>query len=252
MWADRIFLKLEQIARKRWTACVLAASIPVAIRLVLLPALPIPEPAIPDEYSYLLAADTFASGRLTNPTHPMWVHFETFHVIQKPTYMSKYPPAQGLVLAAGRVIAGFPMFGVWVSAALMCSAICWMLQAWLPPGWALLGGFLAMMRLATFSYWGNSYWGGAVPAIGGALLLGALPRIIRRQQVSDALLFGLGLAILANSRPFEGLLLSLPVLGALGKWMWGKNRPPAGRILQRVILPVSCLMTLIFGGMIYY
>ena len=84
----------------------------------------IAQPQIGDEYSYLLAADTFAHGRLTNPTQPMWVHFETLQVIHQPSYMSKYMPAQGVVLMLGKIFGGHPIVGVWLSMAFMCAAIC--------------------------------------------------------------------------------------------------------------------------------
>ena len=108
------------------------------VPLVLRALLPIPNPRVQDEFSHLLVADSFAQGRLVNPLHPMWIHFESMHILVRPVYASPFPAAQALT--------GCPWIGVWLSVGFMCGALCWMLQGWVPPRWALLGGLRAHWR----------------------------------------------------------------------------------------------------------
>jgi hypothetical protein len=183
----------------------------LVLHLLVIPVTGIPEPFIHDEFSYLLAADTFASFRAANPQHPMWKHFESFHVNQTPTYVSMYPPGQGLVLAAGQILTGYPIAGVWLSSALLCGLICWTLHAWVPPPWAVVGGMIAILRIGMFSYWANSYWGGALAGIGGCLLLGAFPRLLESPRPRYGALVGLACVILAVTRPWEGFVLAVLV-----------------------------------------
>jgi hypothetical protein len=243
---ESAFLRL---ARRRALSVLAVGILTIAVRASLLPILGVPQPGAHDEFSYLLAADTFASGRLTNPPHPLWKHFEDFHIIQQPTYNSMYPPAQGLVLAAGQRL-GCPWIGQLLITALMCSAICWMLQAYVPPDWALLGGILCVLRLGILSYWMNGYWSASVVALGGALVLGAYPRILKRMRLRDSLAMAGGAVLLAQSRPYEGFILCLPI--ALAMVIWLAKATGRSKILVRVWLPVLVVLGLSGIATLYY
>jgi hypothetical protein len=243
----------------QWAACwprlavLVCGLLPIVIRLSLLPWIPAPEPSIHDEFSHLLLADTLSHGRLTNPTHPFWEHFESIHIIQRPTYNSMYPPAQAAFLALGQVVFHEPWAGVVISVGLMCAAICWMMQGWLPPIWAFLGTLVVILKIGVLGFWMNSYMGGAVPAIGGAFVIGSLPRLRRADsRMVHSVMLGLGLVLLMNSRPFEGSILSLAALAYLFPALWRRIRKNPGYVLKIVVLPAGTLVAagLLFTG--YY
>jgi len=87
---DALFARIENLgasfASRQSLVVAVAATAAILLRLSLAPFGPlIPVPHVHDEMSYLLAADTFAHGRLTNPPHPMWFFFDTINVNQHPT-----------------------------------------------------------------------------------------------------------------------------------------------------------------------
>lgn len=204
----------------------------------------IPVPYIHDEFAYLLGADTFSHGRITNPPHPLWKHFETIQVIQQPTYTCKYPPAQSFALAVGKRI-GHPIIGVWLSTAFACLAVYWMLLGWMPPRWAFLGGLIVTVHPLMLT-WSHSYWGGAIATSGGAILLGGFRRVVRDLRPHDTVYMGLGIFILANSRPYEGLILVVLTLACLLAWAVSRQGPPAQEFFKKIVLPLA-LCSLFIG-----
>jgi hypothetical protein len=239
--AERRFAAL---ASRKVLACLVVGLSVLVLRIAILPIYGIPIPFSVDDFSFLLAADTFAHGRLTNPTPAMWTHFETIHVTMVPTYQSMYFPGQGLLMAGSQVLLGHPWWGVLISSALMCAALTWALQAWIPANWALLGGFIAVIRLGLFSYWTNTYHAaGSLCALGGALIFGSLPRLKKTGCMRYGLLMAGGIAILELTRPYEGMLLCLPVAGSLLYWVWkGENRPQIGVLVRRALLPLAVIV----------
>ena len=244
-------LFFQRIASHRPRCVVLIFFTTVLLRLLLLPILPVPSPWVHDEFSYLLQGDIFVHGRLAFAPHPMAAYFQAFYVNFSPTYSSIYPPAQSAVLALGFLV-GHPWIGVLLSTAAMVAGVLWMLQAWFPPHWALLGAVFVLVRFSTFSYWMNSFWGGSLAAFAAALVLGALPRLQRRQRLRDALLLGLGVAILANSRPFEGFIFCIPVACVLLLWLFRLVRTGHALPVRRVLLPIAACLGLTLAFLLFY
>jgi hypothetical protein len=177
--------------------------------------------------------------------------FETFFVNFHPTYSSIFSPAQSVALALGQLL-GNPWIGVLLSTSGTVAAVLWMLQGWFPPRWALLGAILVLVYFAIFSYWMNSYWGGSVAALGAALVLGAVPRLRRSQRSLDALLLGIRIFILANSRPFEGFLFCIPMAVVMLLWLHDLRRGTQPIPVRRVLLPLFTCLFAILAFALYY
>ena len=128
--------------------------------------------------------------------------------------------------------------------------MCWMLQGWMPPQWALLGALFCVIRSSTYSYWINSYFGGALAAAGGALVFGALPRLRHGWKSRYGVIFALGLGLMANTRAYEGFVFSVPALVAILWWFfsaWKRNH-----VHFAAIIPGVAVLLLIAAGMGYY
>jgi hypothetical protein len=250
-WLPRQHSLLARVAhalysRPRWTLVVVAAWAMVVAGTT---ALYRPQLLMySDEFCYLLMADTFAHGRLTNPTPASWEHFETHHTLLHPTYQAKYPPVQGLLLAVGQVLTGQPIVGAWLSMGLAAAAAAWLLQGIAPPRWALIAGLLvaihpSFQHRGPFS-WSQTYWGGCGAFIGGCLLYGGWFRWHRQRRWTAGLWMALGWYLLANTRPYEGLLVSVPIGVLLVRWWWAR---PTWREQLRLLVPLAVGLILAAG-----
>jgi hypothetical protein len=232
----------RRLAQRTGWCTLLLLCLPIALRLALLPQYPIPSPGVSDDFSYLLIADTLRHFRLANPPHPLHQFFETYFVLQQPSYASIFPLGQGLVLALGWTIFGHPWAGVALSIGGLCALCYWMLRAWISDGWALIGGLLAVIEFGPLNQWMNSYWGGAVSACAGCLVFGALPRLRESGRRRDAALLGLGVALQLLTRPFEAIFLLISVLLFFLPDLRRLARPAV--IAALVVVPAIALMLL--------
>ena len=93
LWRPWIEPYATRLAQKTALCMLILGLLPVALRLALLAHHPVPTPDLYDEFGHLLVADTLRHLRLANAAHPMQRFFETFFVLQEPTYSSIYPIA---------------------------------------------------------------------------------------------------------------------------------------------------------------
>src|SRR5207237_2803059 len=136
-----------------------------------------------------------------------------------PTYASKFPPGQGLLLALGSLF-GSPRVGPVLALAIGSVLTTWMMAGVCSRRWAIVGGLLAGLHPQSFQ-WSQTFWGGGGAMCGGALLAGCAIRVERslreRRTIpsSVGVLFGIALALIASMRPFEGAILVLLLAGWL-------------------------------------
>ena len=237
-WFGAIERVVRNIAANQRRAILTAALFPMLVRVLMLPWYPPPPPQIHDEYSYLLQADTFAHGRISDPTPPYWEHFETEYTLLQPGYASQYQPAQGLILALGEVLLHNPWWGVWLSIGMMCGALCWALRQIVRPVWALAGALGAALQIGIFGLWMNSYFGGAVAATAGALIVGSLARMARGyRETASAALCAFGIILTFATRPFEALVWCGVTAGFVLFYAWRKNGWTPRTFCARLLLP---------------
>jgi len=211
---------MPPITIARWFArdlrnVFLAVCVPFGLRAALLYWIPAPLARVHDEFSVLLGAQTFIAGRLTNVTPAAWRAFETFHVNMVPTYQTMYLPGASLVLAMGKAVFHSFWAGNWIAVAVLVIATYWMLRMSFAASWSFAGALFCGLRFGIFSYWMNSFWGGAVAAASAAILLGGYVRLRREPSTFNACLFATATALLAITRPFEGMLFAAPLYLAL-------------------------------------
>lgn len=208
-WVSAVGSWVEEKRQIVWMSWLILFAL---VNLLPVAWLGLPQPAIHDEFSYWLGADTLAKGRLANPAIGGWESFETLYVQMLPSYASIYPPGSAATLALGKVIFGHPYWGLFLVYLSLAAALPWALLAFVEFRYAMAASLLVGGGVAC-TYWTHGYWGGALAALLGTLLVGALGR----RGVGSALTLGIAAGALAFVRPFEGAVL---VAGTTAVFAW--------------------------------
>ncbi len=208
-----LFAKFEYfvsiIAGRPYLSAALIAGLAACARLALSPFLGTPQPIIADEMSLMLQAQTYFDGRLANHVS-LSPDFESVFVLLSPTYASMYPVLRSFPLLAGYSLGIGAWGGVLLSMVALTVAVYWMVREWINARYAFVAALIVIIRYGLFSFWVNSYWGGAFTALGGVLLLGGFKAVKSRPSLLNGAVVGLGVVIMMTTRPYEGMVYSVP------------------------------------------
>ncbi len=80
----------------------------------------------------------------------------------------------------------------------------------------------------------DSYWGGGVAALGGALVFGAIPRVLEGATIRHSLIAGVGTALSLTTRPYESVFFLAFVLGWV---LWRAKSAGLWHRLPSALLP---------------
>ncbi len=205
-----------------------------------------PQPAIYDEFAYLIGADLFSQGKICAEQHPYWKHFEAFMIISQPVYCSKYLPLQSLILALGQVLFQKPILGVCLIYALTVSLSFWTFQAFLSRKWALVGSLLLLINPTLIHNVSLTFMGSAGALLGSFLIFGSFGRLLDKLSLPPSITFCIGSILLVLSRPYEGFVAILLTTIFLAYHSYSDKR--LVKFLQTFLAPL--LLTSIFGAVI--
>ena len=102
-------------------------------------------PAYHDEFSYLFQAETFATGKLSFPSHPTAARmFDQMHVLNEGRFASRYFPGTGLWIAPFLML-GEPYLAHWFATTIICVFVFLIGRELSCNGVGLLAGLLAAL-----------------------------------------------------------------------------------------------------------
>ena len=203
-------------------------------------------PAYHDEYSYLLQAQTFASGRLSWPPIPSHSDlFHQVHVLNEHRTSSRYFPWTGMWIALF-LQSGKPIIGHWLAGAL--AAVFFYLTATecLRSRTALFAGLLigCSPGLALFS---NMLLAHHPTMLALSLFLWTMVRLLQRPSVTLAFVSGTALSLAMLGRPMTAAGFALP-WGLLFAWrVVRRSDPEWGTRRAKLVVAMGCPLLAGFG-----